>query len=224
MSYVSYIPPKQAQFQTWFQNFSSLITTSPGTYGLTAGDATAIAAQYTAWNAAYVAATSPATRTPDTVQAKNVAYVNAVAVIRPYAQTIANNAAVTAANKIALGLNPRTTSPRPITAPTTFPNLTIQQAGPLTHVLRYRDSAAAPSVKAKPFGATACQIFCSASATAITDPTLLTFRGPFTKSPLTVAFASGDTGKQAYYAARWVTRTGLVGPWSAIVNFTVAAG
>jgi hypothetical protein len=219
----SYIPPKDANFSTWLANFSTLITASPTTYGLLASDAVVIAAQNTAWAAAYALAISPSTRTPTTVQAKDVARINALATVRPYAQLISNNAGVSSSNKTALGINPRTNGPTPITAPTTNPNLTIQSASVLTHVLRYRDSAASPTVKAKPAGAIALQLYAKASATPITDPAALDFRGPITKSPLQVAWDSGDAGKVGYYSARWVTRTGLVGPWSAIASMTIAA-
>jgi hypothetical protein len=147
-----------------------------------------------------------------------------LAVVRPYAQTVANNAAVSSANKIALGLNPRTSTPTPVPVPTTNPDLTIQAAGNLTHVVRYRDSAASPSVKAKPAGAVACALYMSVSATPVTDPTLLMFVGNITKSPFQTTFSSGQAKMQAYYAARWITRTGAFGPWSAISNFTVAIG
>ena len=43
-----YIPARNANLIAWAANFSTLITASPGTYGLLAGDATAIAAQNTA--------------------------------------------------------------------------------------------------------------------------------------------------------------------------------
>lgn len=218
-----YVPARDAALDVFAANFSTLITANPATYGLAAGDATIIAGLNTTWHAAFLAAKSPSTRTPQSVQAKNIARANLLATVRAYAQTIANNAAVTSANKIALGLNPRTNGPQPIAAPTTNPNLTIQQASTLTHVIRYRDSAAAPSVKSKPTGAIAMQLYCTPSATPITDATLLTYKGQVTKSPFQVSFNSADAGKQAYYAARWVTRTGKVGPWSSITNFTVAA-
>ena len=52
-----------------------------------------------------------------TVQAKNTERVMVLATCRPYAQAISLNAGVTAGNKIALGVNPRTSVPQPITAP-----------------------------------------------------------------------------------------------------------
>lgn len=217
-----YIPAKDSALANWAANFSSLITASPATYGLTTGDATAIAGVETTWATAYALVTSPTTKTAATVAGKNVARTNLLATLRPYAQTVALNAGVSSGNKIALGLNPRTSTPIPITTPTTYPALTIVQALPLQHVIRYRDQLASPSVKSKPYGVTQIQIYGETSLQPITDPTLLNFLAVNTKSPFAQSWPSGAAGMKAYYAARWQTRKGLVGPWSPIVSFTVA--
>lgn len=217
-----YIPATDAGFANWASNFSTLLTASPTTYGLTSADASSVAAEESTWATAYAAATSPATRTPETVAAKNTAKVIALATFRPYAQAIANNAGVSASNKTAIGVNPRTSVPTPITAPTTAPTLTAQSTSTAGTIIRYRDSTASPSVKAKPYGVIAIELYASTSVTPITDPTQLTFIGLFTKSPLTLSLGSGAAGKTAYIAARWATRTGKNGPWSSIINYVVA--
>ena len=217
-----YIPAKDAAFGNWIDNFSALITAAPATYGLLASDATAIASVTAIWDAAYALVTSPMTKTPNTVQAKDTARITALATVRPYAQTIALNAGVNSADKIALGINPRQSVPLPITAPTTYPSLTIPQALSLQHVIRFRDSLASPSVKAKPYGVLQMYLYGSASATVITDPTALKFLGGYTKSPSLATWPSQDAGQVAYYAARWATRKGLLGPWSPIVSMTIA--
>lgn len=217
----SYIPPKDADFVNWLDNFSTMITASPSTYGLTSGDAVSIAGVTTAMDAAYSLAINPSTKTPTTVQAKNIAKANALAVARPYAQRIANNAGVSSSNKIALGLNPRTNPPTPVTIPTTLPVLSVPSMLNQALIVRYRDSLASPSVKSKPAGAIALEFYVTPSATVITDPAVLAFGGLQTKSPFTVTFDSGDVGKKAYMAGRWVTRRGLVGPWGSIVNATI---
>lgn len=218
-----YIPARDADFNNWITNFNSLLTASPSTYGLIAADATAVDTVTDAWVAAYTAAIDPSTRTPVTVQAKDDARIDAQTTVRPYAQLISLNPGVLSANKIAIGVNPRTSTPAPITAPTTNPTVAITAAAPFVHVLRYRDSLASPSVKSKPYGVIQVQIFAKVSATAITDPELLPLKVQTTKSPTQVEWSADDVGSQAYYAARWVTRTGLVGPWSPVVSFTVAA-
>ena len=217
-----YIPSKNANFVAWALNFSTLITTNPATYGLTPGDATTIASQYTALNSAYALITSSATKTAATVSAYNTEKVIALATFRPYAVSVSLNAGVSSANKTALGVNPRTNTPTPITAPTTSPVLTAQSTSTAGTIIRYRDATASPSVKSKPFGVTQCYIYALASTTIVTDPTTLQFLGPQTKSPFTQPMGSANAGKTVYFAARWATRKGLLGPWSSIISYVVA--
>lgn len=217
-----YIPPRNANFVAWALNFSSLITASPGTYGLTTGDATAIAAEYAALATASALISSPSTKTAATVSNFNTIKIAALAMFRPYAQTVSLNAGVSSANKTALGVNPRTSVPLPISAPTTQPVLSIQSTSTAGSILRYRDATASPSVKSKPYGVIQCQIYAMASVTPVTDPTLLPLNTSLTKNPATIVMGSGAAGKTVYFAARWITRKGLLGPWSAIISYVVA--
>jgi hypothetical protein len=218
-----YIPASDPAYAAWVDNFGAVFAANPVAYGYMTADATAVSAQVALWDAAYALVTSPTTKTATTVQAKNVSRVETTALLRQYAQPISLSPAVSADNKIALGVNPRTSTPVPISAPTTYPALTVASALPLQHILRYRDSIASPSVKAKPYGVIQIQLYGLTSGTAITDPTLLALQQVTTKSPLIQTWGSAAVGLKAYYAARWVTKRGLVGPWSPIVSFTVAA-
>lgn len=219
-----YIPAQDTLFASWLANFDALLTANPPLYGLTPGDAAAVAATAADFATAYALAIGGTTRGTFTIAAKDTQRTTTEAIVRPYAQAIANNAGVASADKVAIGVNPRNTPPSPVTAPTTSPFLTVVSAIQLTHTLRYRDELASPTVKAKPYGVLQLQLFATASATPIVDPAALDFIGGFTKSPLLVEWQAGDANKVAYYAARWVTRTGLVGPWSPIVSFSVASG
>lgn len=219
-----YIPPRNADRATWLDNFATLIAASPATYGLSSADATAISNTNADWQDAYSVMQAGTTRGPMSIAAFDAQNVITLALIRPYAQQIANNAGVSVDDKIALGLNARTNPPAPIAAPTTWPVLSIVSALPLQHVLRARDDMSSPSVKAKPYGVIAMQLFGMASATAVTDPTTLPLVMLTTKVPFAVNLSSADAGKQMYYAAKWYNRNGLVGPYGPIVNFTIANG
>ena len=218
-----YVPSQDAKLANWAENLSTLITANPGMYGLVAADAVTIAAAVAAFQAAYTLVTSPTTKTAQSVSDKNTQRVLMLQTVRPYAQQISLNAGVSSADKIALGLNPRTSTPSPITPPVSNPVLVFQSAGNLTLALRYRDSAAGVSVKAKPYGVTSCEVYGLVSATPVTSPETLMHLVSATKSPLTIQRPSSDAGKQLYLAARWKTRTGGYSPWSPIVNFTVPA-
>lgn len=224
-----YIPPRDADAVNWATNFAATITASPGSFGLSAGDASAITTAAAAFSAAYAigggtyhSPVNPATKTPATTQTKVNARVTMEAVLRPYAIQISRNAGVTTPNKIAVGVNPRTSVPTPIATPTSYPNMALTGGTPLQLTLRYADSAAVAG-KAKPFGALQLQVFAEASATPITDPNSIAFHGVATKSPFAINFGSGDALKNAYVVCRWITRTGLVGPFGPILVATVMA-
>ena len=219
-----YIPARNANLRAWLQNFSTLIAAGPASYGLLASDSTNITNAYNAFLSAYTPITSPATKTAAAVSTFNTAKVAALFIIRPYAQAISLNPGVGSAAKIALGLNPRTSTPSKIAAPTSAPVLTTQSGAHLTVVMRYRDSAASPSVKAKPYGVLGCEIWFATSATPITLVSALTSMVNATKSPVVIQFPPSAGGLQAYFAARWRTRTGLYSPWSPIIGFTVPVG
>lgn len=216
-----YIPPRDADFNNWIDNFSTLLTAAPATYGLLASDATAVASLNSTWAAAYALAVNPSTRTPVTVAAKDTARITAQAGIRPYAVQISLNPGVLVDDKIAIGVNPRTSTPTPITTPTTWPIVTLASGAPLQQIVRYRDYTSSPTSKGKPYGVVALQLFAKASTTPILDPTLLPLKATLTKSPGTIDWISADAGMQAYVAGRWITRKGLVGPSGPIGVLTI---
>lgn len=214
----SYIPTKDADFQNWILNWITLLTASPATYGVTAADAAAQTALYNTWYAAYGIAVNPATKTKPTVAAKNAARVNAIAGIRPLAQTIANNDGVSNLNKLALGLNLKgSTGPTPIPTPTSNPIFSFIAATQGEQTFKYVDSSDGVSRK-KPFGVLAIVVFAKESDTAITDPTLLDFQNIETTQPFGLDTSFATPGKRVYMAGYYITRTGLKGPWSPLVN------
>lgn len=154
-----YIPPKDSSLALWSANFASLINASPATYGLLSSDASIISGVNTTFQSDYVLCTSKATKTAQNVSNKNTAKVSLLAVLRPYAQQISNNVGVTSANKIALGLNPKTSTPSPITAPASNPILGLLSQNPGLANLTYRDSLTSPTSKAKPYGVRSCQLY-----------------------------------------------------------------
>jgi hypothetical protein len=216
---VQYIPARDGDFGAWLDNFSALISASPTTYGLTSADATNLASVTAAWDSAYAAAISGATRGPMTVNLKDVARVNATAVARTLATIIQANPGITDAQKTALGLTVRKTLPTPIPAPTSSPLLTFIAATPLQHTLRFADQST-PAARAKPFGVQSLQLYVSVlGGPPPTGP------GPsnlvFTKNPIAVNFSTDNIGKIATYQAAWITQRGLLGPISAPLTATV---
>lgn len=220
-----YIPAKDANFNNWIINFSTLLTASPTTYGLVAGDATAVAAVTAAWTAAYLLATNPSTRTPVTVSDKDAARIAAESLIRPLAVSISLNGGVTNMDKTAIGVTVRVTTPTPVPPPTTTPALSLESAIHNQQTLRYYDTAT-PLTKAKPPGATGILVVQGIGTTPAIDPAQCSFLNVWTKSPNTIPTLNTDIGKIATYFARWVTRSGpggqaQYGPWSAPLSVAI---
>jgi hypothetical protein len=219
---MDYLPTRLADLRDWAVNFAALITADPTVYGLTAGNATTIQTAVDQFTAAYTAATDPTTRTTATVAAMRVERVEMTGVLRQYAMIIRANPSITAALLSGLGLTVPDTERTPIPAPTTFPLLDVVNATPGRHELRFADSLT-PASRAKPFGAIGLQLFRAIDATEVPTPDGSELIGQFTTNPLRIDTDPADAGKTATYFARWVTRTGLVGPWSNGTSFTIAA-
>lgn len=221
----SYIPDKDADFANWLTNFSALLTASPGTYGLTAGDAVAVAAARTAFQAAYSLAINPSTRTPATVAAKDSQRGLATATVRPYAVRISNNSGVSNLNKVSIGVTVKSTPPSPIPAPTQAPLLSLIKVAAGKVTMGYKN----PSTlgKAKPYGVTGVNVWFTQDDTnfVVSFPDA-EFDGVRTKTPFTLEFFPGDIGKKIVVWVAYVTRSGpgglaQQGPVSLPVNAVV---
>lgn len=217
-----WIPSTDSDLATFAQNFSDVLSADPSAYGLEAGDASAFAVVNDAYQDAYAAAINPSTRTPATIAAKDDAKDALKPEMRRLGNLIQANPAVTNEAKAEIGLTIRSTTPTPISAPTSFPLISILSATPFNLNLKIVDSDT-PTTNAKPPGAIACELRVSASATPLEDPAALTYSGMETRHLANLQFDAEDVGKTAYIAGRWITRTGLTGPWSDIQSMTIAA-
>ena len=223
-SYPPYIPAADADFANWITNFDTLLTANPGTFGLDPADAVIVAGVTATWDAAYLAAIDPATRTTPTIAAKDAARASAEAVIRPYAVEISRSASVTNLDKAAIGVTIPSITPTPIPAPVDPVELGLQSAMPLNMLLSYKVPGSVG--KSKPFGSTGVEIWRSVGAVAATDPAQTFFNNRVTKSPFNQNFDAADQGKIVTYFARFTTQSGPAGisqfgPWSPPFVLTV---
>lgn len=213
-----YIPNTDADFDTWLQNFASVIAGAPSTYFLTAGDATSISIQATAFDAAYVLATGGGTRGPSTIADKDAARTTAEQVVRPYASTIAGNPAISNMDKVAVGVTVRSTTKTPVPPPSTAPVLSLVSAIAGALNFQYRD-ATTPLLKTKPFGVIGLQLNVAFGTVPAVSPEATAYLLTATKTPFQISTV-GQTGKVVTLYARWATRGGpggivQTGPWSA---------
>lgn len=212
-----YIPPKNAGLVAWASNYSTLLSANPAMYGTDAPTAATVAALNATFQAAWTVISTPSTKSKTTVLAYNNAKQALIASVRPLSVQISRNPGVTSGNKLALGLNLPNNTPTPIPAPSTSPILTFIGATPLQFTLTFADQNT-PAKRIKPQGVVALQVFTIVATTVMTDPTLGFLAGTFTKSPIALNFASGQAGMMCTMWGRWITRKGLVGPWSTAIN------
>ena len=78
-----------------------------------------------------------------------------------------------------------------------------------------------PDSRAKPFGVTSLLPWAASASPRPPTPRRAN-SALVTKQPYFQAFQVGDVGKTAYYYGRWCTRTGLVGPMSAVASMLIA--
>jgi len=218
----SYIPPRDADFALWLDNLNTVsVASGVATYGMTAGNVTAITAQNTAFQAAFMASSDPATRGPATVAAKDSARAMAELVVRPICVIVSQNPAISNIDKVTLGVTVRSGTVTPVPPPVTSPNVTLRSAQTNILNLDYRDSAN-PLPRSKPAGVVAVELVGAFGTVPATDPSQCLSLGLFTKTPLQVSTA-GKAGKLVTIFARYMTRSGpggasQVGPFGAPLN------
>jgi len=218
-----YLPRTDSGLRDWLINFASLIADNPGRYGLDSADADVITNQSDAYDDAYQESQAPTSRTSDIIARKDALRASAVASVRVYARMIKANMGVSNEDKIALGLHVDDPTRTPIPAPTTAPLLMITGAFSGTHELRYADETT-PASRRKPEGVMQLQLSMVVGDSPSANPEDARLVGLYTKQPITIEHDPEHAGQVATFFGRWVTRKGLVGPWSLPEAMTIAFG
>ncbi len=216
-----YIPQNDAKMNLWQKNLVEIVESKVTVWGILADDFSLVKTKQVVWEAAFDKASNKQNRTAADVLAKDEAYDEYVAVIRPFvAQWLANNSKVTDSDRARMGLTVKTGTRTPTPAPTTSPVGTVDFSVRQQHTLHYYDEASAHS-NAKPEGVHACEIFMKVDGEAPKDASELNYQGTCTAAPYTVKFDGAKTGKMAYYWLRWVNTRGEYGPWSSTLSAMV---
>jgi hypothetical protein len=217
-----FIPSTDVGFLDWSTNFSTQLTAAPTAIGLVAGDATAYANLHNAYNDAYVDAVTPATRTSVTITSKNVTKRDAIAKARALVKKAQASSVTNDGARVLFGMNIPDPVASEIPAPGTRPLVQVVSNAGNQHTLKLRDEAT-PTSQKKPNNVLSAEIWVKIDGAPPTGIDQCQYRGDMTRNPFAIAFAGSDTGKPAYYIARWKTARGIVGPESAPSLATIAA-
>jgi len=215
-----YIPTSDAEFSAWLQNFISAVSGNPATFGLVAADVGLLE------NAASVFDTTRAAN--DTAQSaaqaarsqKDAGRTTAEELVRSFVGRIQAHPGVTDANRSLLGITVRSGTRTAVGAPTSRPVGTIDTSQRLQHTVSFVDELT-PNSRAKPDGASGCEIWVKVDGPPPADPSELRYLATDTRTPYVAGYDGAQGGKTAHYMLRWVSTRGETGPWSQTVSATI---
>lgn len=201
------------------EQFRSAVSGSPGDFGLSAGQVTALQtaiADFGGEIEQHVAAQAEArSRTLSKNEKRDVLEQLLRELLRLVkAQSTVKDSDLTSLGQIATG-----GSYAPLSNPTR-PTATVDTSERLRHTIKFADEAT-PDQKRKPAGTVGCQIFEKVGGNAPTDEKECSFVALDTATPYVREFDGADAGKMVHYILRWQLKDGSYSSWSETVSATV---
>jgi hypothetical protein len=219
----NFIPSREASLVSWTNNFNTLVAATPTAFGLTAAQATAYTTLNTAFVNAYNVVQNKQTRSPANIQTKNAAKASLIASARQLAGIIQKFPTITNAQRSELGLTVRS-SPSPIPAPSTSPDLDVVSSVGNTVKIRLHDSTSG-SKRGKPAGVKGASVFSFVGAAAPTDSSGWNFEGNTSRTVVDVTFPSATApGAKVWFTAFWFNSKSQSGPACAAVGTNIPGG
>jgi hypothetical protein len=199
--------------------YQTKLTGNEATYGLAAGDTTAIT------NA--IDAFETGCDTLDTKRAETAAARGDRDSLRDALTDLAKSQMRTARNEVgndspALGeinLAPYDTTQTPAGEPSGVP-FALLDFGILRHTINFRD-AGTPDKRGKPAGVLGCEIWSKVGGSAPVTEGDYSMVGLGTQSPFIVNYTMAEAGKTVWYRMRWLSTSGEKGGWSETVDATI---
>jgi hypothetical protein len=202
--------------------FASMISASPGSFGLSIEMAESFQELNATLQSAFVAATNPLTRTPVAVQSKNLAIANMRARAILLAKIVYATETVGDGQLISLGLLPRPTR-QPRAVPATAPTVRIMSVTGRWVKLRVREADS--TRRGLPFGAIGCNVYTFVGPQAPTDPRDYHFAKMTTRAITDIVFPNDvPSGATVWVSAAWVNKRGKTSTGSVPMSFTLQGG
>lgn len=217
-----YIPRSDAEFSAWLQNFINAANANPASFGLVAADVSSLenaASQFDVTRGAND--TAQATAQAATAH-KDAARTAVEDLTRSLVGRIQAHPGVTDANRSSLNITVRSSARTAVGAPTTKPVSTVDTSQRLQHTVNFVDELT-PNTRAKPDGASGCEIWVKVDGPPPTDPSELRYLATDTRTPYVADYDGVHGGKTAHYMLRWVSTRGETGPWSQTVSATITS-
>jgi hypothetical protein len=216
-----YVPSNDAVFKSFADNVYHTSEANCDRWGFPVADVHAMANAVVRWETAYAVASNPATRTSPAVQEKNDARRAYESLLRVFIQGhLQHNPRVTPADLQSMALPVHDTKPTPKPAPTTAPELTVDQSQQMQHKIRVRDTASKST--ARPAGVVGFEIWRKIGGDSPANDVEWTLVGQFPRQPQLLTYPQSEQGLRVYYRLRWVNSRAEYGPWSETVSAIVS--
>lgn len=217
-----FLPTKDAALLAWSLNFSTRISASPITYGLTAALATSYQTLHTSFANA-LAECDPDERNKILVAAKNAARTALKTQARFLNDLVQGTSTVTDAQKLELGLTVRQ-QPTPIPPPASQPGITILATMGNTVKLRLFDLTDSAN-RGKPAAVDGASVFSFVGAVAPTEEAEWNFEGVTSKTKIDIVFPETITpGAKVWFTAFWFNQRKQNGPAATPIGCNIPGG
>lgn len=220
-----YIPRPDAEFLAWANQYVAAVEQWWADQGFDPAGLNELIKARDDWNAAYPAHVQARHAALSATQAKDAFRRAFERQIRPVAALVQASPATSDADRAAMGITVRDTSPSPAPAPASAPRTRIDAPARLTHTLRLAD-AATPTRRARPRGVARAEVYVALTPPhepPPASPGAYRYVASVTGGTTTLGFEPAQGGLQAHYLTRWIATSGTPGPWSETASATVAA-
>ena len=137
-----------------------------------------------------------------------------------FTEYLINNTAISAADKLAMGIHEPNVAHTPIPDPTTSPLMRVAGNGePLQLLVEMRN--AVTNKVGKPAGVGFLEMWYNVDTPIPVMVSDTTNKINIPKSGTVITFLGTQQGKKLYYFARWVTKKGGYGPWTDLLSVTI---
>jgi hypothetical protein len=213
-----YVPKKDSLLYAWGGNFTVKVAENATAWTIPTSEVSALQAAYTSFAQLYEKV-SGSDRTRTLVSDKNDARDAFVELVRTMVGFRLRNPIITDGQRLALGLNVRSTTPTPIDVPKTFPTMQIKVATTCRLKISFTESGT--KSRAKPYGIDGAIIAYAILPEPPVNVAALSLRVRATRTPHVIAFAEEEIGKKAYFSICWQNEKGEQGPWSPIKSANI---
>ncbi len=214
------IPKKDSQLVQYSKNVAERLTDSPGTWHMTAPEATAfgmLAVGYEASYDALMSARNSGTRSKSLLSAMTAARSDMLDSLRGIYGAVQSSPTISDADKDLLGVTVKR-KPTPIPVPQGVPQVDVVAVNGSVVTVRIHD-AAGDGKRSKPAGVVAAAISSAHGPVVPTDPSAYKWEGSTTKHVVEIVFPESVTP-----GTKWLNAKQQAGPGCTPVSATIGFG